>query len=327
MSITQEDLQKYLDNPNDVPHDVLLKLAAEDGKTDPGPAEEPAAVVDPAKQAEAAAAASVPTDAAPAKEQEAPILSKDGKHTIPYDVLKSERDKRQAAEGQMADYQARIDALQAQLASGQAPTPAAAAPQAQAPISDEELAVLREDFPAFAKVLEAQMAQVSKLEAALTDLTGKEAAREAETAQTVASTVQELIDANPKLLHLQTKDPEGWKKAIDLDNYLQTQPGNPDMAARFVKVVAAYEAINGVITVPAAPVVPAVQDKEAAKAAAKQILDGVKPAVPASLSDLPGGAPVEATEVQKLENMSAAEIGAMFAKMSTEQRNTYLNGL
>jgi hypothetical protein len=42
---------------------------------------------------------------------------------------------------------------------------------------------------------------------------------------------------------------------------------------------------------------------------------------------LPGGVPVETSETQKLENMSSGELGAMFSKMTMEQRTQYLNGL
>lgn len=323
--MTQEaiDLQSILDNPESATVEQLEALA--NAELNGG---EAAAEADQSETAQAEGA----TDGAQEGKQEqegedaAPIASKDGKHTIPYEVLQREREQRRMAQQTMLDMQAKIDALTAQRETGE---PAGESAQPGEMITKEELDALKEDFPAFAKIIEAQMAKISQMESQLSSVAGREAAREQEAAQTVAETVQETIDANPKLLHLQTNDPEGWQKAVELDELIKGKPENLNLtlAERFNKVATAYETLYGVIPAAAAPATHKQDSKPDARQLMREKLEREAPNVPRSLSDIPGGLPPEASAVERAQNMSAVEMGRMFERMTPQQQDEYLAGI
>jgi hypothetical protein len=246
----------------------------------------------------------------------APIQTRDGKHTIPYEVLASTRAAKEAAEAARADLQTKLDALQAKV-NASAANPAANAPP-ESTITPEELAEMQENFPVMAKAYQAMQANLDRLQQAAT-------VQQAATQQSEASSVQDLIDANPKLAYLQASDPAAWKRAIALDDQLRNDPttSHLPMADRFTKVAAMYEVIHGAINAPVvtAPVIKPAVSIDAVLAKANQT------AAPHSLSDLPGGSAVATSEVGNLENMSGAEIGSNLMSMSSKAREAYLNSL
>lgn len=320
------NLQEILNDPDSATPEQLEALAQAElsgtGSTEEGKQAEQSETGEPEGAADGAGEEKPQAQG----EDEAPITSKDGKHTIPYDVLKREREQRRSAEQAMADMQTKLDALTAQRETG-APAPEQQ-PTSQI-ISSEELEALREDFPAFAKAIEAQMQKIGELERQLSTVAGREAEREQEQARAVAETVQDLIDANPKLLHLQTHDPAGWQKAIELDELIKSKPENTNlsMAERFTKVASAYESIYGTIPVP-----NAVPEKQPDKPAdlRKQVLEKLgreAPNVPRSLSDIPGGIPPAASPIEQLSNMNEVEMGRMFQGMTPQQIDDYLAGI
>ena len=110
MTDALKDLDYYAANPDELPTDpdqIAALVAQMDGAPAPEQAEN-----DATAGVEEAEGEDGKTKEAPQQvEDEAPIASKDGKHTIPYDVLKSERERRKAAEQAMQELQARIDAM------------------------------------------------------------------------------------------------------------------------------------------------------------------------------------------------------------------------
>lgn len=302
-------VEEILENIDTATSEELARLA-EESTTE----ETVGAVQD--ETAEAAEPAASSDAAAETTEPEAPIQTRDGKHTIPYEVLASTRAAKEAAEAARADLQAKLDALQAQM-SAAAVNPAAPAAQA-ATITPEELAEMQENFPVMAKAYKAMQANLEQLQQVA-------AVQQVASQQVEANSVQDLIDANPKLAYLQASDPTAWQRAIELDDQLRTNPATSHlpMAERFVKAAAAYEAIYGAIN---APIVAAPETKPAAKTV-DQVLAAAKPAAPRSLSDLPGGAFVETSEVGNLENLSGAEISDNLMKMTPKARDAYLNSL
>ena len=104
------------------------------------------------------------------------VQSRDGKHVIPYSVLESARGQvatesraRQDAEARALASAEKSRELQEQLDALQSGTSTAAeAKQAVQGVIDgasmEQLDSMREDFPAFAALLEAQMKATSKLQ-------------------------------------------------------------------------------------------------------------------------------------------------------------------
>jgi hypothetical protein len=219
----------------------------------------------------------------------------------------------------------RIAQLQSQGDAGKS-EPAAGQQEASEPIiSDEDLTALREDFPAFAKVIEAQMAKIASLESKVSPVLSKEAEREAEAASVVRDEVRDAIDANPKLLKLEA-DPEAWETVVAIDKAFRAKPEFRDLtfAERFEKVVQRYESVHGLIDVPAAPEKKgSASDREKAAGLLKQPGN----TAPRSLSDLPGGLPDAGSEKERAENMSTIDMGLMMQKMTPAQIDAYLNQL
>ena len=341
----EKDLQYYIDHPDELPtdQDELMRLyaqATEEGDPSTGEGEQDVSVkTEDASSGETKDAVKEdPTQekakTAAAEETEAPIATRDGKGTIPFSVLKTEREKRQAAEAMAREMQDRLAAVEEQLAKGTKKGDAAAAELAQEAseaVSDEDMEALREDFPAFAKLLDAANAQISKLTDTVSTLTKREKARDQDAETQVAKTVQELIDDEPVLLHLQTNDPDLWERAVELDNMLKKTGKFTSTADRFAKVAEQMETLFGPFdgvsvkkqTLPASK--EKVTDDARTKVAEK--LKDVKPAKPQTLSDLPNGEIPETDERSALENLSAVEIGAKLLTMSPEKQREYLNRL
>lgn len=251
--------------------------------------------------------------------EQATIQTRDGKHTIPYEVLANTRAAKEAAEAARADLQAKLDALQSQMsaaANNQTATP-------QATVTPEELAEMQENFPVMAKAYQAMQANLDRLQQATAV---QQQAQQAATQQSEAGSVQDLIDANPKLVHLQATDPAAWQRAIALDDQLRNDPitAHLPMAERFNKVVGIYEVMHGAINAPAAAAPAA---KPAAPTIDAVLAKANQAAAPRSLSDLPGGSAVATSEVGNLESMSGAEITTNLMNMSPKAREAYLNSL
>lgn len=285
--------------------------------------DEPAVVADPAPSGDAA------TEAKETQNTEAaPIQTRDGKHTIPYEVLANTRAAKEAAEAQVkteADARARAEAqlaeLQAKLDAAQAGVPVTAAADSVT-LTPEELAEMQENFPVMAKAFKAMQTELDRVQsAAATQQQTQQAVQQGE----VSKSVQDLIDANPKLSHLQASDPVAWKRAVEIDDQLRSNPAtaNLPMAERFTKAAAAYEAIYGAINAPST----ATQKDAAPSKSVTDVLAQAKPTAPLSLSDLPGGSAVASSEVGNLENLSGAEISNNLMKMSPKAREAYLNSL
>ncbi len=335
-----KDLQYYLDHPDETPDDpaVLLQLAEQ--MTAPITGEEPPPTEkkdekpeDPAPSSEEPKKGEAKQVEEPKKEEEAAILMPSGKGTIPYAVLKSEREKRQAAEEAVAELSQKMEQMQAQLAKGTDRGDAKAAEigtEALATMTPEELDALRSDFPVFGKVIDSLMGTIGTLTKEVETLKQSEQVRTTTSQNQAATTVQELIDGEPILLHLQTSSPDLFAKAIEIDKTLMGNPKYPDMASRFEKVAEIMDSTFGPFDgVPAkVKTPPATHETSVNKDAARKIvLEKIEKnkAVPNSLSDAPSGEPPASDEVASLENLSALELTDRLLKMSADQRTAYLN--
>lgn len=357
-----KDLQYYLDHPDEIPEDpaLLAQLAAQMGETStkPGEGEQddtataPTATsgetkpkegeADPATQQQAPASKGAEeqqqegvVDPQKTGAEEAPIATKDGKHTLPYSVLKSEREKRQAAEAQVEELSQQVAQIQAQLAKGTQAGDKAAEAQAQQAMegmTGEELEALREDFPVFGKVIDSLLSTIKGLSEQVSSLTTREETREVEVRKSVAETVQDHIDNVPVLAYLQTNDPDLFNRAVEIDNALRKDSkfGN-DMATRFAKVAETMENLYGPFPVQKPTTAtpepstkpPAANTEDARKAVQEKISQAT--AKPKSLSDIPSGELPESDEVQAMESMSPTEIGDKLLKMTAEQRDRFLS--
>jgi hypothetical protein len=358
----KKDLNYFLEHPNEMPEDTaeIERLAAEQyaashaadtstlsidqivkplddkagassgattGKEEAKPdaveaeaaakAEADAAAAADAKAAEQAAAAAKPDG----------VLAKDGKNVIPYAQLETARQRATAAEQLAAQQAEELAQLKAQVASGK---PATTDAEVET-LSDEELDALEAESPTLAKLLRGQQATIQKLTGTVQALAQHQGEQVATEVAEVKSEIQEAIDANPTLAAWQTdKDQTMWNKASKFDKLLRSEPefANVPFADRFAKVI---ELTKSALGLPAEkPAEPgAVKNEPTAaeiKAQAAAKLKETK-TLPRSLSDIPGGAPPAVDERERVDDMSAAELGAKFMDMKPEALQAYLNSL
>ncbi|MES2320003.1 MAG: hypothetical protein V4631_21185 [Pseudomonadota bacterium] len=280
---------------------------------------------------EVAAAAAAPADKDPDG-----VATKDGKHIIPYSVLKAERDRAARTEQELRETREQIAALQAAAKPGPGEKVDVAAPD-QAAVSDmsaEDLADLKENFPTVYKGVMAMQAQAAALEAKLKPVQDSVRNTEADRAATLAEQVQDAIDATPKLAHIKTTDPEAFEQAKRFDNALKADPAWADkpLADRFAKVIEMVEMTRGAITIPGQAAPPPAQKtaeqlKQEAKAVAAGAVKADKSAVPSSLSDFPAGQHAASDEQEALEGMTPIQLAHKFAAMSPDKLEAYLQNL
>ena len=237
------------------------------------------------------------------------ILSANGKHVLPYDVLKQERAEKAALKAELEAARKAVEDLRNGGAVGK---------QSLAEftgMTEEELAELQEYFPDQYDGFVAALQKANEAEAKLSQYEAAERQRQEQINREIAMTVQEHIDNNPLLREFQ-KDPAKWEVCKNIDNSLRNDPETASltMQERFERVAKSVAQLYGIKTESEAPK-PEVKKAEVAKPKVN------------SLSDLPAGSSPEASELEKLEDMSAAELGAMFLKMTPDQQVQYLNNL
>lgn len=247
------------------------------------------------------------------QEQEAPIASKDGKHTIPYNVLATEREKRRAAEQAMRE-------LQDRLAAAEAGKPGKDAGQlAQGETTDEELEQMASDFPAVKKLLE----HTRRIEAQLSAVAKRVEQDDAQRQQQEMAAVRAAVDANPVLLHWEGSDPDRWQAAIEADQRLQASPAHQGLSLdeRLAKAVEIVNAFYGDDPTAPSREKPQPAARTAALAAPKVV------GKPRTLSDIPGGAVPSTDPLEEFASISAAELGAKMANMNPDQISALLEKL
>jgi hypothetical protein len=338
----KRDLDYYMANPGELPEgtDIEALVAGTSGvpaveQVTEGTGEQSAASGAPGEEKTAAGEEKTQVEAQQG-EPKPVIQSKNGKHSIPYSVLESERAQRQAAEAAQQQLLERITALEQQANAG---TTAPAAGTAQTPeLSDDEIDQISEDFPATGKAIKALMARVEVLTQQLGSVQQSEGNRRQAETQRASNTVQEAIDNNSTLSYWQTKDPEMFAEAVKLDNQLKANPRNKGLSfdERFQKVVTGMEAIYGPTELPEeyrtqlesapapAPAATAKPGTTVAATANKAIADAQASSRVRNLSEIPGGVPPEADEITQLGTMSAQDLGNKFMKMDMTQLSALL---
>lgn len=241
------------------------------------------------------------------------ILSKDGKHVIPYDALKSERQAKQ-------DLQAKLEAATRELEAAKAGKFTQTEINAFEGMSTEQLEEMKEYFP---EQYEAQLKQQEVMRLTtqkLRELEQREDERKIAEAKQSQQTVQETIDNNPVLSHWQRNNPEAWEYCVAQDKIEQQNPINSKltMAERFEKVVK-KALIDFDHPFPES-------DKKESKPQNAPKTAQSEPSKPPinSLSSLKGGEPAEATLRERFDNLSPAEINAAMANMSAKQQDEFL---
>lgn len=305
---TPQDLSHYAANP-----DALANMS--DAELDalanaPGaPAAE--AIQGEKTSSETPVAASQTPEAEKPTEPTQPegVLSRDGKHVIPYWRLAD-------AEARAKEQAERIKELESQLATG-TEKPG----EAPAMLSEEELAEVERDLPAIGKLLRASQDRIAILDKAVSDIGARQQQEEQAEAAKVAEDVESAIAQTPKLAHLRATNPQGWERAVELDKVLRGKPEWQDkpFSERFAQVVKGYESFYGAIDIPGASPQDSQAVIQAKAAAALQSATQAGTAVPRSMSDIPGGSIPPVDEAAAMLAKSGPQLTADFMAMTPEQ--------
>lgn len=248
------------------------------------------------------------------------IATKSGKGVIPYAVLATERERRQAAETAALQLQQRIADLERQASTG-------VKQDAEAiEATDDELSQISEDFPQLGKLIKGLQSKLAATEERLQQVRSVTEQRAAEEAADSRRSVQEAMDENRPLLYWRDKEPELFEQAIEIDQQLQANPrfSHLSLTERFAKVVDAMEALYGPTDLPSEYQIQAptkseqkVSEKELAQKAKEAAAKAEKSARPRTLSDMPGGVSMQTDD--NLANMSASELASMMASKSPDE--------
>ena len=335
------DLNNLSDNPEDL-QKVFEQLEA-GGEPTAAASKEP----EPAtKEPEKAQSNDDPANKEPQKAEQglsdneadaAGVATKDGKHVIPYSVLKSERDRASRAEQIAREAQERVAALEQQLKAGNqgANNGEGARTDPQQPtasdLSAEDLEALKEDFPTVYKAVMASMAAAKALETKLQPVEESVRSAEAERERSATETVQDAIDSVPKLAHIQATNKDAFELAKQFDATLRTQSAwaNKPLSERFAKVTEMVESAIGPIDLPGSnKASPSAEDlAKAAKAKAEQDAKASRTNVPTSLSEFPAGQHAAQDEREAAEQLTHQQLAEKFAGMNADQMDAYFRSL
>lgn len=256
------------------------------------------------------------------------ILAKDGKHTIPYSKLEEARQAEQAARAAAKAAQDELAALRAQAdqraAAGIAPTAAdnASALVAQALESGEVDPAIFGDFS------EAAMAKgiATLIKQGFTELRQEIAPlKQQQEVSAIEKHYAAIYQAHPDADSVvESQELDSWiasKPSFVRDAYRAVlDPQGQGTAAQVIELFDTFKKETGATQAAAAPA-PSVDPKAAAKAA----IAAAQPAVPASLSDFPGGRAGASSRMEALDALSPADLAEALEAMPQAQRDLYLS--
>lgn len=263
-------------------------------------------------------------------EKQKGILSKDGQHVIPYDVLVAERTEKQRLMGtnqqtatELAEAKRQLAALTRQINSaGMQPVPL---PE-KAQITPEQINDIRDDFPGMAAMFDTLVQKIDYLQQ------GQPAQA---TNQPSGNPVADAMNAVPDLKSWQDQDPDRFTLAVHIDTNLQNDPAWKDksLTERFAEVAKRTKAAYGESVEPVqqeqatttttaatqtnADVQRIAAEKLAAATAATQ--------VPGSPSELGVTTTHTASPLEQAANASPDQLQAMFAGMTDAQIEALLD--
>jgi hypothetical protein len=315
-----------LDDPStwDLDDKALLAIADDGGITDDADSAEPEVTKPEAGETEV-----VKPDAA--EPETADIQAADGKHTIPYDVLRAARDDARAAKAEADRLRQELEALRTPAAAV-APPPAEEAPNT---LPDDVQAYIDKVRENWGDDIAAQAERTYWLEQhalyqqqVIEQLsqhiqTQKQNEQQAleQRQRTEAEQIEDAIAASPKLSAWAKSEDSTWfDRAVELHAMLAKTDrayASQGWHERMQQLPSRVEAVFGVSAPPVAPV--------AAQAKAKQVLESP----PVSLSEMSGGIPPERTEFQKLEDLEGNALTAYMNKLAQDPRKfeAYLRNL
>lgn len=333
MDITEQQQQLIDENGGKLTPELAAQLIDQElhGDTAPNPAEEGSQPTTTQEQEQA----NTPNAETQAQQQpdesqlnadNAVVLAKDGKHTIPFERLADARKGEQEWKQKFEDAQSELAKLQAdaqqRIENGQAPT----TQDNQAAIAQQaiEQGVDPAVFGDFSeKELAAGIQKVVDMRvAAMVDQRLKDALAPLQQQQALSAEqahFTEIFTAHP--------DAESIVESKEFTDWMNVQPGitkgayetvlNGGTASQVVELLGLYKSENQSTQQAAEP--------DAVKAAAQQAVKNAQTQVPHSLSDLPAGSPAGVSRDERIANMTPAQMIEEMSTWTEEQREQYLN--
>ena len=239
-------------------------------------------------------------EAAPPAEAGKAVLSKDGKHLIPYDVLEATRTKVTNLTNQLQELQQAAgerDQLKAVLEKHGIDLNAETGE-----LTEEALAEIAEDFPSFSKPLTKMMNELTALKQQLAQLQQPVA---------TANPIRDAFESIPELMQWETADKDRLDYAVLTDKALMSDPlwSTRPIRDRFVEAVRRTQSAFGDAIQPAAKPEPA---KTPAKPVTKE------DTLPGSPSEVGNGVRETATKgtPEYYASLSPEELQNQMAHMS-----------
>ena len=264
-------------------------------------------------------------------EGEKVVLARDGVHTIPYEKHVALREGERAAKEALAAANAELEVLRKQ-----AQTPATVAPtQQEQDIETAQAAIdagVNPDY--FGDFSEEALAEgINKLidervkaqvDAQVAQAFQPMQAREQESAE--AAHYRTIYEAHQDIDSiLESGEFETWKGAQP--SYIQSALDGvltQGTAEQVVELLNNYKQSTNSTAEPAKADKPSTDDL---KAKAREAIKNTAPAVPASLSDIPGGHKGVTDIREQMESMSGIELVDAMSSWTPEKREQYLNNL
>lgn len=264
-------------------------------------------------------------------EGEKVVLARDGVHTIPYEKLVEARERDRVSQEALAAANAELEILRKQIQ-----TPANVAPtQQEQDIETAQAAIdagVNPDY--FGDFSEEALAEgINKLidervkaqvDAQVAQALQPIQAREQESAE--SAHYRTIYEAHQDIDSiLESGEFDAWKGAQP--TYVQAALDGvlaQGTAEQVVELLNNYKQSTNSTAEPAKADKPSVDDL---KAKAREAINNAAPAIPASLSDIPGGHKGATSITEQMDSMSGIDIADEMMSWSAEKREQYLNNL
>jgi|GEM_PF-3161758 len=254
--------------------------------------------------------------------ENAVILSKDGKHQLPYGVVESARGREAAAKAEAARLQKELDEERSsnqktemllkrngvdleELENGEV-------------LTDEVLGEIAKIDPEIGKVIRILSDQNKDLSAQVSAFASKEITSSEDTTED-ADPVELAIQENTSLSGWRKSDQDRWETAVEFDGMLQKHPDWKDksFSARFAEAERLTKKDFGD---PLTPTQPNSGDESGEDAAKKALAAAKQKQAPRSLTDLGQSPATEKSQNEVIAELDDADaIAGKMEGMSTEQ--------
>ncbi len=268
-----------------------------------------------AKEATDKKAAEDTAQAAKAKTDDVSGVEGPNGKTIPYAVLKGERQRAHDLEESNKALKAELETLKAK-AGGDPAKPAAT----------DDVDLDPDEFdPKLVAVVNSLKAKIASNEKVINEYQERDAVAKRTAEDRAADEVAAEIEANASLKAWRAEGGDNWKQAVAFDQVLRNSPAwaNKPMSERFAKVAAmTADALGLPPPTSAAPKTPAVPPKTPdTKPAGKP---KAKEAAVTSISDLAGGGDASLDSHDELENSTAAQLAVRMQGMNRGELGKYI---